>query len=636
MTSTQQFQKLEMPSETYSDLPLEWRKPEDIPSIEEMIDEVRNDVMFADQFFLQESNDPRNFSDGTYAPIFDYQGSAMKTFDENDVVFFQASRGSAKSYTFARWAILYALRYPNQKIVLTAPSFRQSKQVFDYVIRILESNWGVDSHIYKLEQEVDKESIKRGHEVIVTFANGSYIEALPMGDGKLLRGRRATVVFCDEFYLFSEHMHRSHISHFLNVQVGERAAKIIYSTTAYYQECYAYQVLMEIAQFIRDGVPGYAIIDVTIDDVISSKRVPGLDDNVLLSFPAARKWILHQLKTAVDPVTGQLNEDALMQFYNVWIKSSSTFYKYDVVNASQRKECKVLTRAPEKCPFAFVLGVDPAAHGTDKCAMAILGLPGAEERHLNALYQWKNLKPDEIAGKIHELVDLYGIKLIVMDKSGSLGNIIADECCKPPDVSKTGKETGYKTMQIINGERKECTIITPWDHPDAAFARAQIVLTKPSDDMMGVGFYGDRYDQGMGSEIDLKNALHISMRAQFESRKFLTPAEMDDEAYNVANPLSTTDGEILDNIREALGQFPKIDRKRDNNNVIKTNERGAWYFLRPRHDDAAYSIVYANWAANIYYRKSPQRTNSDPGIVWDSPETLSVGTTNHMQEYRFF
>lgn len=641
-TTIPQSPLLESTFERFDDLPLEWRKPEDIPSIEEMIDHIRNDVVFADQFFLRESNDPRNFQEGTYHPLFDYQGEAMETLDKNDVVFFQASRGSAKSYTIARWCVLYALRFPNQKIVLTAPSFRQSKQVFDYVVKILESNWGVDSHVYKLEQEVDKDEIKRGHEVIVRFANGSYIEALPMGDGTLLRGRRATVVFCDEFYLFSEAMYRSHISHFLNVQVGGMPPKMIYATTAFYQDCYAFQVLMEIAQFIRDGVPGYAIIDVTIDDVIHSQRAQNPDDpydTVLSSFPAARKWILHQLRTARDPVTGRLNEDEVMQFYNIWIKSSATFYRYDVVIGSQKKECKVFTKRPKDCTYPFVLGVDPAGHGKDKVAMGVIGCPGAEERQLNALYQWKQLRPDEIAGYIHQLVDLYGIRLIVMDKTGTLGHEIADLCCKPPESNKTPRDCNYKTMQTINGERVERGIITPWDHPDAAFARAHIILTKPSDDKLGEGFYGPRYDQGLGSEIDLKNAFHISMRANFESGKFIVPAEISDEAYDVENPLSTTDGEIMDNIREALAQFPKIDRERvgtGESSILKTTDRGAWYFKRPSKDDAAYAIVYANWAANIQYRQNPTNGGDGPGVLWEAPDSLEPDPVNHMQSYKFF
>lgn len=637
------FTKSETQSE-YDALPPEWRSVDDIPSIEEMINHVKHDVVFADQFFFQESNDPRNQDEGTFEPLYDYQGAAMRTFDENDVVFFQASRGSAKSYTIARWCILWALRNPNQKILLCAPSFRQSKQVFDYVLQILQNNWGVDSHIYKLEQEVDQDDIKRGHEVIIKFSTGSSIEALPMGDGSKIRGRRATVVFCDEFYLFSQVMHDSHLSHFLNVERGNTRPKMIYATTAYYQDCFAYKVLSDIARSIRDGIAGTAILDVTIEDVIESKRAVGENEppGTRTAFPAALRHIYRQLRNARDPVTGKLSDDALMQFFNLWIKSSAGFYKTDVIFGSQSDEVKIFTARPEKAEYPFVLGVDPAGQGKDKIAMGIIGCPGSDRRELNALYQWEKLSEEEIAGHIHQLVDKYGIKLIVIDKSGTLGHAIAEKCCAPLQSNKSLRECNYKTSQIINGVHEERQIITPWDHPDAAHARAQIVLTVPSDDKLCEGFYGPRYDGGPGDEIGFKNALHISMRAMFDNGRFKVPAKIKDEMYYEATtPMASSDGEILDNIREALAQFPKIDRERvgeGEDSILKVNERGSWYFTRPKKDDLAYAIIYANWGANIIYKQVVTPSGRSTDVLWDGAkdDVPAEQTPNHTQSYKFF
>jgi hypothetical protein len=314
--------------------------------------------------------------------------------------------------------------------------------------------------------------------------------------------------------------------------------------------------------------------------------------------------ILHQLETQTDPVTGKLSDDALMTFYNVWIKSSANFYKTDVISLLQQAHVPVLSHRPDSCTYPFVLGVDPAGVGKDKTAMAVVGLPGSDLRYLHAVYQWEKLKPEAIAGYIHQLVDRYGIKLIVMDKSGALGHIVAEACSNP--------------MQLINGIYEERPPIFPWDHPDADTSRAAIVLTLPSDEKMKSGVYGDQYSRGITGEIDLKNALHISMKAQMESARFLAPANIEVTAYYQPDLVASTKGEILDNIRESLAQFPRVDRKKDSDGNIITDGRGNWTFTRPPKDDGAYSIVYANWAANIAYKQTVIEPNRGVSVLWSA------------------
>lgn len=577
----------------FDDIPDQWKKIDDIPPIEEMVKKLQSDPIFADAFFFQETNNEANEADGTYQPLVDYQGHMMNEFDKNFVTWVQAFRGSAKSSSLARWVVGYCLRFPGTKVGIFAPSFRQSKQFYQYCVEYLRANSNVDSHIYKLDTELTADPTF-GQEPIIKFKNGSSIEPLPSGDGGKLRGRRFNIIIVDEAYQLQREFHDAHIMPMGNVKLGGRRTKTFYLTTSWYTEVFAFSILQGILRNVMRGRSGYSFIDIDLSDAL---------DN---GFPIDKAHILHELESMSDEVTGKLNDDAMMTFFNKWIKTGASFYTASMISECQQPHVEVYDKRPEKDASPMVLGVDPATVGENRTAMSVISCPGNDERYLRAIHQWKHLRPEEIAGNIHKMVDVYDTPTILMDKSGGLGKMIADLCTKD--------------MQLIDGEWQKRVPITMWDHPEARQARAHIVLTLPSDERMKVGVIGPRYDSSInsGGEADLKNVLHQSMRRVMQNGKFFAPKILKDEDY-----YNSTRGEIMDNIVEALAQFPKIDRKKgaDGKTPI-TDSRGNFTFTRPAEDDGAYSIVYANYAANIYYRMLEGKWNRDelPALWGTSPE----------------
>ncbi len=575
----------------YSSIPDEWKSIHDIPQIEEMAKRLQDDPIFADQFFLQETNDPENYADGTYQPLVDYQGHLFDVLDQNDVIWLQGARGSAKSSTFARWLDSYCLRFSGVRAGLFAPSFRQSKQLHDYCTGYIAANSKIDAHVYKIESELAADPI-RGQEVLMKFRNGSLIEALPAGDGTRLRGKRFNVIGIDEAYLLEQEFHVSHILPMGNVKIGNRKTKIIYMTTSYYADVYAYSILKGIAREVAAGTPGYAIVDVTLGDVIAS------------GFPFDKKFVLHQLKEQTDETSGKLSDEAKMTFFNIWVKSGATFYTPSLVKDCQRVDLAVCEKRIEKDSAEYVLGVDPAGMGEDKTEMGVIRCPGNDDRQLVAVWKWQKQRPEEIAGNIHKMVDLYNIRTIVMDKSGSLGGIVADLCSK--------------RLQLIDGLWQERTPIMLWNHLDVRDSRAQIVLTLPGDERILTAITGNRVDSTATSEIQLKNVLHLNMKQKMTNGKFFAPKMMRDEDY-----YNSDRGEIMDNIQEALGQFPKIDRKRTaNGKDLYVDARGNWLFTRPQKDDGAYAIIYANYAANVHYQTLTRAPKSDVRFMWENDEEI--------------
>lgn len=143
------------------------------------------------------------------------------------------------------------------RVGLFAPSFRQSKQLYEYCVGYMQSNFGVDSHVYKLESEL-LDDPTHGNQPIMKFRNGSLIEPLPAGDGSKLRGRRFNIIAIDEAYNLAREFHVSHIMPMGNVKIGNRPTKIFYLTTSWYSDVYAYTILQSIAKNVARGRPDTA------------------------------------------------------------------------------------------------------------------------------------------------------------------------------------------------------------------------------------------------------------------------------------------------------------------------------------------------------------------------------------------
>ncbi len=570
----------------FNDIPDCWKSAKDIPSVEEMVKRIKNDPIFADAFFFQETNDPENALDGTYQPLVDYQGIAFEKLDNNNHIWWQASRGAAKSSTLARWALGRCLRFPKTQVAIFAPSFRQSKMLFNNCLKYLNDNFGVASHIYKLETEIEGE-IKVGHEPLIKFKNGSSIQAYPCGDGEKLRGIRANIIVIDEFYQFEKELFTSHIQPIGNVKLAGQETKMVHITTSWYQDCFAYTVLQDIASAIQKGRRGYAIIDVRLDDVIKS------------GFPYDKDFVLHQLESMSDNVTGKPSDELLMTFFNVWIKSSSNFYPPHIFSDARTPLVSVRDKRVSGDKTFCVGSCDPAGSGSDMCAMAVIGCPGNDKRDLWAAYKYSKLKPEEIAGMIHKMVDKYGMSLVVMDKSGVLGPQIADICSRE--------------LQLIDGVWEKREPILLWDHPDARNARCQLIITKPSDERIQHGVAGPRANITVTGELDLKNLFHLQMKRVLENGKFSIPLSVKDSDY-----YDSERGDIMDNINEAVSQFPKIDTIKLPDGSVKKDTKGNFYFTKPKKDDLAYAVIYANYAASIYYRETEGDVKPEKvPIIWD-------------------
>jgi hypothetical protein len=574
-----------------------------------MLEQIKRDTLFADLFFFPETNDWHNHESGNFQPLYDYQLILDEAINDHDVVWIQGHRGAAKTSGVARSVDKYLLRVPNQECKIVGRAFRQSKIAYGYCLNYMRKNFRSNNAnlLYNLERDLPPDNIREGNDQRFDIPNGSSCQALPSGDGETLRGGRANFLWIEEAYLMDRTFVVSHVKPFLNVKKGNRPNKIVYVTTSYYQDVYAYEVLMEIAAEIKAGSPRHFIVDIALDDVVESQRIvlPEEADDTPRSFPLDKRNVLDMLNTERD-ASGNYSDEVRIAMFNEWIKSSDNYFRSDKVMESQTAEVPLLEHRPKDFPHPFVLGVDPAGVGTDACEMAVGSLPGDNVRHVNAVWKWAKQSPEEIAGHIHKMVDLYGMAYIVMDKTGSLGADIAAKCASP--------------MQLIDGTWQERVPITTFNHADEASARAHIILTKPSDEYMQMGFIGPHGGERIESEIALKNVLLREVRSCFENGRIKCALELPDSSYEDRVNGSVTKGELLENIKEALVQFPKVDRVKGKDGKPVRDTKGNYQFTRPNKDDGAFAVTYMSYCANIVYnlgkRKTPEAVTTE--VVWDN------------------
>ncbi len=110
------------------------------------------------------------------------------------------SRGFGKSFLLALYSMLKALIHQGTKIVIVGAAFRQAKVVFEYV----EMIWANAPVLRDLcgggkGRNNREQGPRRDIDRCECIIGESIIMALPLGDGKKIRGQRANIVIADEF-----------------------------------------------------------------------------------------------------------------------------------------------------------------------------------------------------------------------------------------------------------------------------------------------------------------------------------------------------------------------------------------------------------------------------------------------------
>jgi len=105
-------------------------------------------------------------------------------------------RGGGKTYLLGVLSVLSCMLYPGYRVGLIAPVFRQSKMIFAEVEKLYARS-------VLLRESCEKRPTRGPDTCYLKFKSiggfsGSYVEALPLGDGSKIRGSRFYLVVIDE------------------------------------------------------------------------------------------------------------------------------------------------------------------------------------------------------------------------------------------------------------------------------------------------------------------------------------------------------------------------------------------------------------------------------------------------------
>lgn len=544
-------------------------------SFQKFSQSVKKDIILADQLFL-----PKSYK------LTGVQRVTLKALKEHKVIFMQAGRGSAKTYTVARFILLEALTN-KIKVVCTGPTYRQALLPFNYVKELVQEN-SVESLPFSLARELDG-SIVTGNNIEsrIKFKNGSIIKALPMGNGQRLRGERAHILVCDEFFAMDRTLFNNHIVPFLlrPMSPNEYESKLIMSTSAEYEDSFAYYFLTnEMLPQMAKGNKKYMVLDWQVEDIKASGMILEPDIMALL-------------------VSNQTSEEKERVLHNKWVGTGGQFFP---ANLRERMASpKVHVEYEAEPGFAYSLSVDVATSNIgDNFVIQVWKFLGNKEMALVNSFWDKGLSPDEMALKIHEYNDKFRPEWIVMDKGGG-GLFVQSSLSKRRLVLRDNSIVEIPSPILLH------------DEYGALIGQKKLILTQPTDPLVRSAFSGDRARGGehIHSEDIFVHLLYDGLRNTIMQDKcpILIPLESREDFGDQER----SEERIKDLIWESVYQLRHLSIKYQENpdgskDIVRSKiNKVPMYVWKNSSKDGASAFAYGYIAYCLHY--AAERGADDSG-----------------------
>jgi len=371
-------------------------------------------------------------------------------------------RGNGKTFMLGVLASLSCLLYPGYRVGLIGPVFRQSKMIFSEVEKLYAKS--------AILREASEKRPTRGSDTCylrfksVGSFNGSFIEALPLGDGGKIRGSRFYLILIDELAQVPDKvldmvvrpMGATVLEPMENVRRIERQRelimrglavdadfeentvnKMIMTSSGYYKFNHMWRrmkdywrqmdlVSEEECQYKVWQVPYWELPDGFLDmnNVEQAKRI--------MSSPEYR-----------------------MEYEAEMISDSEGFFKAslleDCTNGSGFSIELVGDKAAE-----YIIGVDPNQGGSASCGVAIVRL-GTINKIVNVL-ELKSKTTQDLTQAIQKICENYNVIRIFMDKGGG-GKALCDlleegHNGKEPIIDRTNDDhrnmKGRHILEMVN------------------------------------------------------------------------------------------------------------------------------------------------------------------------------------------
>lgn len=430
---------------------------------EEFVDVCLNNLTFAVFNLMKWKGKPLEL-----AP---FQSVILQTLWDKTFPILLMTRGGGKSFMLAVYALLRAILVQGSKIVIVAASFRQSKVVFDYILKIYESSPLIQAAVTNLSKQNDSWEMVIGD---------STIKALPLGNGEKIRGIRATDIICDEYASIPEEIFQVVVRGFAAVSAdpieaaklialederirrGEMTEadrrrivgnKIIYSGTASYRFNHYWKL--------------YSIHKLIIDNkfIGDAKEINGAfkeDDGIKLEGNLDyRDYAIIQVPYTGIP-RGFMDEKQINQAYATMPKAlfsmeyecmfpndSDGFFKRSSINAAtpglENDGTAFGIELSGDPNYEYVMGIDPARK-TDNLAIAILKLMRDGTYRNVYCESMRNKNWVDAMYRIRALLKKFNIVRIAVDQGG--GGTTVEDLLQRPELASNGEPLIWRFNEV--------------------------------------------------------------------------------------------------------------------------------------------------------------------------------------------
>jgi len=327
-------------------------------------------------------------------------------------------RGAGKTFMLGVFSCLKALLYPGHRVGLLAPTFRQSKYIFDECDKLYHRSPIMQAACERKPTSASDNCYIRFKSV--GAKNPSMIQAIPLGDGTKIRGSRFYTILCDEF---------PHIpSDIFNMVIRPMAAtiadpmenvekvarqkellekglitqeeidqdtvtnQIIITSSGYFTFNHMYKLYCAYKEEMSNGNSKYAVY-----------RVP---------FTLLPEGFLD--KKSIEAAQREMSSlEFRMEYEAAFIPDTDAFYKASLLEACSNTGFS--TRVAGEAGKSYCLGVDPA-RSEDSFAICVAEL-GVPSKIVHAVEIQKMPFP-KMAELIEDLCDAFNVQSIYMDAGG--------------------------------------------------------------------------------------------------------------------------------------------------------------------------------------------------------------------------
>ena len=295
----------------------------------------------------------------------------------------------------------------------------------------------------------------------------------------------------------------------------------------------------------------------------------------------------------------------LMEWMGVWGRDTvDSPYSPKRIKGIRSKDVRVELKGDGS---DYAMGVDiarsPGGKGDD-FAISVIKI-GSEEVKDAFVYCFRrnNVTSDEMAWYIHEVFDKFPTTKILMQDPGGGGIYVYDSM--------------KKQKLEISGEIQEVLPIIATDDIDIELKGNRILVFFKR----GAPEIDEAYGKMKGDDV-LVNMAHKVLQGAIEKKRLLTPLEVEEfepDKNGKLLPIVKSDEKILimQHIENALKELLNIEVEKDKDKKPKRtiNNQFVYYVRGKKKKDSAYSLLYANFAANVWRKLQGKESDEDESGV---------------------